>query len=261
VASSSVNNNNFNATVGYTVSGTVGYDGAKTGPIYLAMNGCSNPTPGTAILAPGAFTIHGVPPGVYTLKAWMDNLGYGVQNLSNPLGHTSNVLVPNANNTNLTVGMADPSAVTLSSAPVWTGNASGAFSGGAFVSFSTIRNSSNVEIPTSYILEYSTDSTFKTGVTSKSFPAAHLDPYWIVTGLANGGPYYFRAAGVVGSGSSAVIGPWSAASPSGGLTIRPRAPTPFRARSPSARRPPDRSMWASSTRPQEKSTLRRFRTR
>jgi hypothetical protein len=77
------------------------------------------------------------------------------------------------------------------------------------VYFSSILNSSSVQIPTSYILEYSTDSTFNTGVTSKSFPAAHADHHWIVTGLTNGATYYFRAAGVVGSGSSAVIGPWS----------------------------------------------------
>jgi hypothetical protein len=225
---------NFNAYLAYTVSGQVNYSGADTGQVYISLTGCGNTTPGTSISAPGAFTIRGVPPGQYTLNAWMDNLGYGVQNASNPTGSTSNVLVPNGNITDLSVGMTDPTAVTLSSAPTWTGQASGAFSGGAIVSFTPIKNSSNVEIPTSYTLEYSTDSTFNTGVASKSFPAtggnnAGLagsmgiggtyggNSPWIVNGLTNNDTYYFRAAGVVGSGSSAVTGPWSAVSP--GLLI------------------------------------------
>jgi hypothetical protein len=238
VKSSYVNNNNFNAYLGYTVTGQAGYEGANTGVIYLALNGCGNTTPGTSISASGAFTIHGVPPGVYTLQAWMDNKsevagkqlgGYGVQNASNPTGGVSNVLVPNVNDANLTIGLYDPSPVALTSAPTWTGQASGAFSGGAFVSYTPIRNSSNVEIPSSYTLEYSTDAAFKTGVLSKSFPAtggknagfagsmgvAGLqggNSPWVVTGLTNGSKYYFRAAGVVGSGTSAVTGPWSAAS-------------------------------------------------
>jgi hypothetical protein len=45
-----------------------------------------SPTPGTAILAPGAFTIHGVPPGVYTFKAWMDNLGMARTESLQPAG-------------------------------------------------------------------------------------------------------------------------------------------------------------------------------
>jgi hypothetical protein len=243
VASTYVNNNNFNATVGYTVSGTVNYSGADTGQIYLSLSGCGSTAPGTSLSAPGTFTIHGVPPGEYTLNAWIDNKsivsgeqlgGYGVLNASNPTGSTSNVLVPNDNITNLTVGMTDPSAVTLSSSPTWTGQASGAFSGGAIVSFTPIRNSSNEEIPNSYTLEYSTDSTFTTGVSSKSFPATGGknagfagslgvgglqggNSPWVVTGLTNNDTYYFRAAGVIGSGSSAVTGPWS--SPSPGLLI------------------------------------------
>jgi len=112
------------------------------------------------------------------------------------------------------------------------------------VYFDSILNSSSVQMPTSYILQYSTDSTFNTGVSSKSFPAAHADHHWIVTGLTNGSTYYFPRGGVVGSGSSAVTGPWSVASPTQGLTIgTPTGPIPSRARSPLAGRPPDRCMW------------------
>ncbi len=225
--SSVYNSGEFNAYLGYTVSGLVAYEGGDSGQIYLAMNGCGTPTPGTSLRAPGAFTIHGVPPGNYTLQAWMDNKsvvsgqqlgGYGVQNASNPTGQTP-VLVTDANVTDVSVGLTNPSAVTLGSAPTWQGGqGSGAFSGGAFVSFNSITNN-GIEVPTSYILEYSTDSTFATGVTSKSFAATGGNSPWIVTGLTNNDTYYFRARGVMGSGASAVTGPWSAASPAGGMLI------------------------------------------
>jgi hypothetical protein len=230
---------NFNAYLGYTVSGQVNYGGADTGQVYVSLGSCGNTTLGTSISAPGTFTVHGVPPGNYTLNAWMDSKsvvsgqqlgGYGVQNASDPTGTVSNVLVPSAEITDLSVAMANPSAVTLGSAPTWSGQAFGAFSGGAFVSFTPIKNSSNVEIPTSYTLEYSTDPTFTTGVASRSFAATGGNngglagsggiggwkggnSPWIVTGLTNNDTYYFRAAGVVGSGSSAVTGVWSDPSP------------------------------------------------
>jgi hypothetical protein len=87
------------------------------------------------------------------------------------------------------------------------------------VTFDPIVNSNSVEIPASYTLQYSTDSTFQTGVSSKNFPAIGSDQPWIVTGLTNNQKYYFRAAGVVGSGSSAVTGTYSAAFPAGGMVI------------------------------------------
>jgi hypothetical protein len=216
----------------FPASGNVYYSGLQTGWVYLSLsptnncnnNGCNNPNPGTAIssaaLASGAtFTIHGVQPGTYNLNAWMDTLGYGVGNVSDPSGSTS-VTVTNSTLSGFSFSMHDSGPVTLTSAPRWDINLGvGAFNGGAMVYFDSILNSSSVQMPTSYILQYSTDSTFNTGVSSKSFPAAHADHHWIVTGLTNGSTYYFRAAGVVVNGSSAVTGPWSPASPSGGLTI------------------------------------------
>jgi hypothetical protein len=211
---------NFTAYLGYTVSGQVGYDGGDTGQIYLSMTGCGTNPPGTSISAPGAFTIRGVPPGNYTLNAWLDNKsvvsgmqlgGYGNQNASNPTGSTSNLLVINANVPDVSVGLSNPGTITLSSAPTWSSQWSGGFSGGALVVFSSIK-ANGIEVPTSYTLQYSTDSTFQTGVSSKSFPAIGRTRPWIVIGLTNTDTYYFRAAGVVGSGSSAVTGPYSAIS-------------------------------------------------
>jgi hypothetical protein len=217
--------------VTFPATGNVSYDGTQTGWVFLALiptnncnnNGCSNPIPGTAISAAtlasgGAFTIHGVQPGTYNLTAWMDTLGYGVGNASDPSGSTS-VTVTNSTLSGASVSMHDSVPLTLTSAPTWLNDEGmGMFSGGAIVPVANLV-SNGVQIPTSYILEYSTDSTFNTGVSSKSFPAAHADHHWIVTGLTNGDTYYFRAAGVVGSGSSAVTGPWSSAYPAVGLWI------------------------------------------
>ena len=94
----------INPAAGYTVSGTVTYSGTQTGQVYLALvntncGGCSSNlgtsiAKGTALKSGAAFTIHGVPPGTYTLQAFMDNLGYGAQNASNPTGSsTSNITV------------------------------------------------------------------------------------------------------------------------------------------------------------------------
>jgi hypothetical protein len=208
-----------NPNAGYTVSGTVNYGGSATGWIYLKLVGGSITYPGTAIQTQGAFTIHGVQPGTYTLQAWMDNLGYGFPNASNPTGSTSNVVVTSAGVSGASVTLSDPASYTLTTSPAWDkSHGAGSLDGGAFVSFDAVKNSNGVESATSYMLEYSTDSTFNTGVTSKSFPAVGGNNSWFVTGLANTQTYYFRAAGVTGSGGSAVTGPWSAA-PSGGMVI------------------------------------------
>ena len=85
----------INPAAAYTVSGTVTYTGTKTGQVYLALNsnncnGCGSnlgtSIPEATLKAGGNFTIHGVQPGNYTLQAFMDNLGYGAQNASNPTG-------------------------------------------------------------------------------------------------------------------------------------------------------------------------------
>lgn len=201
----------------YTVSGTVSYGGSKTGWTYLQLssNNCCGSNLGTSIseaklTSGGAFTIQGVQPGTYTLQAYMDNLGYGAENASNPTGSVANVTVTNSAVTGVSVVLGDPGAVTLSSPPTWKSNkGSGAFSGGAFVSFQSIQNNNGIEMPASYTVQWSTSSTFTTVTGSKSFAASGRNNPWIVNGLANGTTYYFRAQGVAGSSTSN----WSAASP------------------------------------------------
>ena len=181
-----------NQPAGYTVSGTVSYGGSKTGWVYLQLNsnncgGCGNNL-GTSVKTGGAFTIHGVQPGTYTLQAFMDNLGYGGENASNPTGSTSNVTVTNSNVSGVPVALSDPGAVTLNSAPTWgSNNGWGAFNGVAFVSFQPITNNNGIEMAASYTVQWSTSSSFSSVAGSKSFPATggHNNT-WIVSGLTNG---------------------------------------------------------------------------
>jgi hypothetical protein len=197
---------------GYTVSGTVSYGGSKTGFVYLQLNsnncgGCNNnlgtSISETVLTQGGAFTIHGVQPGTYTLQAFMDNIGYGAENASNPTGSVSNINVVNADVSGVGIALSDPGAVTLSSGPAW--QSASAFGGGAFVTFHTITNNNGVEMPASYTLEWSTSSSFSGTPGSMTFPAVGNNNPWIVTGLTNGTAYYFRAQGAAGSSTSSWV--------------------------------------------------------
>lgn len=222
-----------NPAAGYNVSGTVSYTGSLTGWIYLQLvpnsgcNSCGNL--GTAISAPGTYTIHGVPPGTYTLQAWMDNTstdptshevmgGYGGRNAFNPTGTGgSNVVVSTGavNGANVTLLAPSPTPNLGSNTPTWDpSHGFGVFNGGAFVSFDPIVNGPDVETPNSYIVQWSLTSSFSSVAGSQCFPATADQNPWIVTGISGTGPYYFRAAGVIGSCVAGTVGNFSAPSPS-----------------------------------------------
>jgi hypothetical protein len=216
----------INPLAGYDVSGTVNYSGTQTGWVYLELNsnscsGCGS-TLGTAINAsttgslasPGmAFTIHGVQAGTYTVRAYMDIIGYGAENASDPstnLFSNVNVTVSSAPVSSVNVALGDPSAVTLSSAPRIS--VAGAFATGAFVQLGNLPTNNNVEMASSYTVRWSTDSFVTFG--SKSFPATggNKAPL-IVSGLTNGLTYSFEVRAVAGSLNSS----WS--SPTSGVQI------------------------------------------
>ena len=200
--------NGFSGAVAYTVSGSVSYSGKATGQVYLTLNGnnCGGTTLGS-ILQNGSFVIHGVPPGTYTLQAWMDNLGNGAQNASNPTGSTPNVTVSNGNVTSAAVTLTDPSPVTLGSSPTIKGVS--AIDGGAVIQYKGIvsngnNNGNGVEQATSYNVQWSTDPTFESASTTKNFAATGTNGtnLWFVNGLTDGTQLYFRAQGVVGDPAS-----------------------------------------------------------
>lgn len=217
-----LSNVNFQVSLGYTLSGTASYTGAKTGRIYLEVVGNNCGGQGTSLAAPGAFTIRGIPPGNYGLSAWMDNLGYGQPNASNPTGTYNSVNVTAGNQSGVAIALQDAAAVTLSSPPSIQGVS--AFESGAFVGYNPITNSSEVELPASYTVQWSTTKAFSSVAGSHSFPAtgANSNGAMFVTGLADHSVYYFRIRGNAGTASSqwsAAAGPVTIGPPSTGYTV------------------------------------------
>ena len=218
----------FGALLGYTVSGTVAYNGSQTGQIYLVLNPTqcgSGGAVGTSISATGAYIIHGVPPGNYTLNAFMDDLGKGTTNASNPSGSLS-VSVSNANYSGANVTLVDPATVTVTNAPTITGV--GGFNNGAIGQYKPVVNGNGVEEPTSYTLQWSTSPTFSSppGVAgSKTFPAngTRTDVWLLSSGtsptMTTGSTYYFQA---YGSSAGTATGPLS--NIFGPVSIGPPAP-------------------------------------
>jgi Immunoglobulin domain len=211
VSGAGIFNKNFQGELGFTVAGTVNYAGPLTGRIYLQLQGGSfcGGTTGTSIAAVGgAFTIHGVCPGVYTLSAWMDNVGHGTQNASNPTGSVA-VTVGSVDVLGQTVTLNNPAAVDISASTTGLQLVS-ATSEGALAIVKAVKNVSGVETATSYTVQWSTDGTFATGVNSKQFPAitgsnGGGDPYIMSTanGLAGlSGTLFFRVKASNGTSST-----------------------------------------------------------
>ncbi|MDP1833154.1 MAG: immunoglobulin domain-containing protein [Geothrix sp.] len=214
---------NFQAVVGYSVSGTVSYPGSKTGRIYLKLDGGNGSAPGVSVSATGAFTIRGVAPGTYTLNAWMDTVGLSVPNAANPLGTTVGISVSSANVAGIVITLADAAPVTLTGAAGPTINGVVPMAGGAFFSWSPLQTAQYIETADSYLIQWSTSSTFATITGSASVPAmGDGNPMYFSTGLTNGTAYYFRMygkAGLTTSNASATSGPITPAVASGGSTI------------------------------------------
>ena len=222
VANSSVNGENFNAAFGYTVSGNVSYAGAETGQVYLSLQGDCGVSNGTSIpfsslSSGGAFTIHGVPPGSYTLNARIDNLGIGVANAINPTGATGNLTVSNANLSGETINLTNATVTAPSSAPTILNVSPTDL--GAVIDFKTV-TSKGIEAVTSYLLQWSTDPTFNTGISSTKFRAIGTGTStWIVNNatagqgsFVNGTTYYFRACGQTSAGNGP-FADWGAGTP------------------------------------------------
>ena len=219
VNNASRNGLDFQVALGYTVSGNVSYSGAKSGQVYLVLNSNScggNANTGTsipfsAIGSGGAFTIHGVAPGTYTLNANIDNLGFGAANGSNPTGTTGNLTVSNANLSGVAVTLTDPTLSAPSTAPKF--NSISPTNLGAVIQFNAIKNN-GIEAVTDYQLQWSTDSTFTSGINSEIFKAIGTGSnVWFLNNstagisgsFANGTSYYFRVRGELSAGNS----PWA----------------------------------------------------
>ncbi len=198
------------AVPSYTISGNLSYTGTKRGNVFVrAMPwGCMSPycaTAGTAVLdftgpTTASYTIHGLPAGMFTVRAELDVAGYAAPNALNPSGTSSSSVTVGPSNTTAT---AD---VILTNAPAQTPETPtelqvGPGPGGAFVTWTTPEDMSGAEIATSYRVTWSTDPSFATS--SGATLPAYDNPYYFVTGLSDGSDYYFNVTTRVNSAESA----------------------------------------------------------
>jgi hypothetical protein len=217
VSGGPLTNKNFQVSLGYTVTGTVGYPANdKTGVIYITLQPfgssmCSSFSYGTAISSPGAFTIRGVCPGTFSLSAWMDSVGLGYRNGSNPTSTPSPVTIPSssgltatlADSSNSFSGMNGPVMQLFDPAPE-----------GVTMQVKPVVNTSGVEMPPLYHIQWSADSSFQTGVNeTRVFANNGQLPYLLssntlgmsltstsstgtaLSGLGNGDQLWFRIRG------------------------------------------------------------------
>ena len=205
----------FNVALGYTVTGTVSYTQGETGQIYLSLSnsncGGGNSQPGTSISGPGPFTIQGVPPGNYTVQAYMDTLGYGAPNANDPSSGSSSpsVTVSNFDPSAVTVSMTNAGTVDLSASTQILASPADKTAVIAYKAIATQDSNGNkVEEATSYTVRWSTSSSScTTSANTKTFPATGAGGanIWIVSGLTDGTAYFFCAKG---SAPGAADSPW-----------------------------------------------------
>jgi hypothetical protein len=224
VNGTSVSGTNFSAMLGYNVAGAVSYVSGISGHVHLNLidQTCPGTALGTSVGGSGPFGIRGVQPGTYTLEAWVDLLGYGMQNASDPTAIVSNVVVGSQNLTAVSVTFVQPAPVVLASPPAIQGG--GGFGGGAMLDYLPIVDGNGVEQPMSYTVQWSATSSFNAVVGSRSFAAsgANHPTVWLVNSLRTGAAYYFRTQGVAGNAVSSwsnTYGPITIGVPSSGNTV------------------------------------------
>ncbi len=217
VNNANVTGMNVYVSLGYTVSGAVTYSGTTTaGQVYVDLvNDCgASGGYGTSIAYPftsgGAFTIHGVPPGNYTLYAAIDpsTLAEGGPNIADPTGNTGGIVVTGNLGTSVTVN--DPTGITTTSSLHFREVAPE--NSAVVISYGGV-GTNGAEIFTSYTVQWSTTTTGFSSSNQATFKAIGTSTnIWIVdqldksfTGsLNNGNAYYFRAMGTNSAGNS----PW-----------------------------------------------------
>ncbi len=205
-SNNNVTGENFNASVGFTVSGTVTYSGAQKGQTYIAVNNanCGSAT-GTSITAAtlsagGAYTVHGVPPGSNTIDVWMDPLGQGVANAIDPAGNVA--VTVDANVSNADVTMADPTFTTPTKNPTISTIIPN--SQGVVIESSGSKNSNNVEDANQYLVQWSTSATLGGGTGGGQF--LNIAGSHVFTANGEKGVWVLNNAVLAGSGYSLTSG-------------------------------------------------------
>jgi uncharacterized protein (DUF2141 family) len=201
----------------YTVSGTVSYAGSKTGRVYLALQGNGNY--GTSVATAGSvFTIRGMQPGNYTLRAFMDTVGNGMQHGADPAVTIGNVSVTNAAIV-INPTLVDPTPVTPQT-PSGLNVAPGDH--GAFIQWNSPKDQNGVTIADSYRVYWSTTPSFTPQSATGSTPNMPGDDNSFFIATLTNGTYYFlitAASGTNVSSPSGIVGPIVIGPPAGGTTV------------------------------------------
>jgi len=195
-----------------SLSGTVSYGGARSGRVYLkpaqwGLAGTSIALTGTpGAYSPTAYQIRGIQPPCstcypvsYTVDAFMDTLGTGINNAVDPQGSASVTFTgPGA----LTVNIALTDPANGAPGPATIGKISPVDSG-VVVNVNpvfSVLNGSSVEAATGYLLEWAADAAFATNHGSAVVKAHGCNCPYFMGGLSNGTAYYFRVTAQVSSG-------------------------------------------------------------
>jgi fibronectin type 3 domain-containing protein len=214
---------------GYSVSGTL--TGGGSGRVYLVADNGAYGAPftcGTSITAPGAFTIRGIPPGTYTIRAFQDALGYAEDNAQFPHWASDPVQVTTASLTGVTLSLL-PSSSAVPTAPTSLTVTPG--DGAAFVQWSPNLSSGYVESATGYDVAWGPDAAASTSGRSLD---ARMAPNLLLE-LPNLQSFYFRVRARVGASASAwstTVGPVTIGAAAGGHTISGTATLPVDATGP-----------------------------
>jgi hypothetical protein len=227
VNNADMNNVNFGANVGYTVSGTVSYpSGTHTGRVYVVLQysgnmsgttGLGTSIPWPSIVSSQTYTIHGVPPGSYSLVAYMDTSSpeTGAPNATSPFASsTPSFDVTNAIVSGQTVTLADPS---LSLPPLPPTNVQAARGDGTvLLQWNANKDANGNQLADHYTIYYTTGSTAVT----KSSPnhitvqaGGDSDGHVFVTGLTNGTKYNFAVSSLLSSSESTTLSATASATP------------------------------------------------
>jgi hypothetical protein len=229
VADANLTDQNFQTTILYDVSGSVSYAGTRTGRVYIHLvnEWGWNMSHGTCfeVTEPGTwpFTIRGVQSGTYTLNAYMDNIGQGVRNASNPTGESTPFGVVDSDVNSLSITLTDPTPVApepLDFVIVLPANQG---AGILWEGFPTDEN--DLEIAQSYNVYWSTDPNMGTDPGEydgmASVPAGLEFPLYILTGLSDDEDYYFIVSACADgqSADSPTVGPVDIGASTGDWTV------------------------------------------
>jgi len=221
-----------------TVSGTLTYAGAKTGPITVRVldQGCPNPNNCTIIGAiripaqAGAFSlayqIRGVPTGNYVVKAGFNTVGTGASNIANPSGASTNIsTTAGVDNTGVDITITDPGTIAAPATP--TNVAVFPSDQSVLVFYDAPTNANGAEKADTYKIYWSSDPGFTTGLGSQTYTAQGTNQNaYIVSGLTNGTMYFKMTAinhdtggTLVESAATSVIGPIPVGATTGSNTV------------------------------------------